>query len=677
MVELDVIIKEFVAESGEMLDRLEQDLIALEREPSSPDTLASLFRSLHTIKGAAGFMGLEKLGALAHSGESVLSRLRDGTLAITPAIAGGLLALSDCLRTMLSHVDRTGIEGDIDGAAIVESLERLQDHTPISATAVAPPVLAPADAAPEPASNGHVRVSVGRLDALVNLVGELVIARNAIVRLAGGDGYSALLIPSQRLHAITAQLQEQIMTTRMQPIDHVWSKLPRVVRDAAQQCGKRVRLEMNGRETALDRTLIEAIQAPLTHVVRNCVDHGLETPEQRLAAGKAVEGHLSLRAFHEGGLVTIEVADDGAGVDVAAITRKALERGLVTPEQARGMSEQDAIDLIFLPGLSTAAAVTSLSGRGVGMDVVRTNIEQIGGKVSIHSEPGAGTTVRMRIPLTLAIMTAVLVADGEQCYAIPQANVAEFVRVEADTVADTIDMTGDTAVFDLRGERLPLVGLHAQLTAAPESGSSGSPIAAAGATIVVLQADGRQFGLIVDAVNDTQEIVVKPLGRYLRGTAVFAGATIMGDGQVALILDVAALAANARLRFELRGTDAPRARFAKDEISEPMESLLLCAATDDMRIAFPLSQIARLELFPWSSRPFQTLVHATGGREKAVVVDSILDTVEERAAMVRPDGIGLAGSIVIDGRLTQLVDLDLLCANAARLAAGAGDGKAA
>ena len=719
MLELDVVIKEFVAESGEMLDQLERDLIVLERNPRSPETLASLFRSLHTVKGAAGFMGLAKLGALAHSGESVLGRLRDGSLAINPAVASGLLALSDCIRKMLVQIDQTGQEGNVDGSAIVEQLARLQEGSPVqpqdrclvqvdaSPVAEAPPV--PIEASRHGVSSGHVRVSVEQLDALMNLVGELVIARNEIVQLSSLEGRSALTKTSQRLNAITTQLQERIMKTRMQPIDHVWTKLPRVVRDAAQQCGKRVRIEMDGKDTELDRTLIEAIQGPLTHVVRNCVDHGLETPERRVAAGKPPEGRLSLRAFHEGGQVTIEVSDDGAGVDVAAIKSKALERGLISPDQARGMSEQEVIHLIFLPGLSTAAAVTSLSGRGVGMDVVKTNIEQIGGKVSIHSQAGVGTTLRMRIPLTLAIMTALVVANADQCYAIPQVSVIELVRLEGAEVAGTIEMIGDSAVYRLRGELLPLVWLSAQLTPAAPPGTGRHVTAADVANIVVLQADGQKFGLIVDDVNDAQEIVVKPLGRHLRGTVIFAGATIMGNGRVVLILDIPALALNANVLAERRDRNAQQADDVRDEIAEPTEALLLFAGAGDARMAIPLSQITRLEEFACSSiecagsrrvvqyfgeilpledigallaasdrpaapqptsdgPPLQEIVYSKGGRQVGVVVDRILDTIDERVSTLHPDsGPAWVGTVVIDGHVTQIIDLDALCPFVVRL----------
>ena len=713
MLELDLLIKEFVAESGEMLDQLERDLIVLERQPSSPETLGSLFRSLHTVKGAAGFMGLANLGALAHSGESVLSRLRDGSLAITPAIAGALLSLSDCLRKMLSHVDRTGREGEIDGSAIVAELARLQEQHPAQPETPAAVVAARIDPGPQGPAASNIRVSVDQLDALMNLVGELVIARNEIVQLSAAAGRSTLLNASQRLNAITTQLQEGIMKTRMQPIDHVWSKLPRVVRDAAQQCGKHVRLEMEGKDTELDRTLIEAIQGPLTHVVRNCVDHGLESPEQRIAAGKPAEGRLRLRAFHEGGQVTIEVSDDGAGIDVDAVRRKALERGIVSPDQARAMSEQDVISLIFLPGFSTAEAVTSLSGRGVGMDVVRTNIEQIGGKVSIHSVRGAGTTLRMRIPLTLAIMTALVVSDGEQCYAIPQANILELVRLDGADGGGAIEMIGDAAVYRLRGELLPLVWLSSQLTLDARAG--GRRDAPDGVNVVVLHADGQKFGLIVDHVNDAQEIVVKPLDRHLCGTAIFAGATIMGNGRVVLILDTAALAMNACVLAERRDSKSRHAEDGPSEAVEPMESLLLCEAAGEERMAIPLSQFTRLEEFAWSAveragerpvvqylgeilvledinrlvhpsdlsswpawkaaqAPLHTLVYAKSGQRIGLVVDRVLDTIEERVAHLRANAAtALAGSVVIDGHVTQILDLDALCRDVVSHAAATSD----
>ena len=701
MSELDAIVKEFVVESRENLDQLERGLIALESHPSSRDTLASSFRTVHTIKGAAGFMGLSKLEALAHSGESVLSRLRDGSLVIGPAIATALLSLADCSRRMLSHVDETGHEGETDGTAVIALL------APFLAESIAAgaPVSAPADQVEHTAagpSGSNLRVNVEHLDTLMNLVGELVLARNEIVQFSAADKDSVLLGTSQRLNAITTQLQEGIMKTRMQPIDNVWNKLPRVVRDSAQFCGKRIRLEMEGKDTELDRTLIEAIKDPLTHVVRNCIDHGVETPEVRAAAGKAPEGRLLLRAFHEGGQVTIEVSDDGAGIDTAATKCKALERGLISPDQARGMSEQDAMNLIFLPGLSTAARITSMSGRGVGMDVVRTNIEQIGGKVSIHSRAGAGTTVKMRIPLTLAIMTALIVTSGNECYAIPQVNVLELVRLEAEDAPTGIEMMCDTAVYRLRGELLPLVWMETELASDRVPRPAGRPGEGA-ANIVVLQADCLKFGLVVDEVNDTQEIVVKPLGRHVRAISIFAGATVMGNGKVVLILDVPGLAVQAGVLSETRerravGSDAP-----PDDVPASLDALLLVTGPHAARMAIPLSQITRLAEFSRSAvdqvggrdvvqyfgdilpladlgglleartpdralpvagnDTIQALVYANHGRQIGVVVDHILDTIEASLVDLHPaTRRGVAGSVVIDGHVTEVLDLDALCA---------------
>ncbi len=701
-IELQAILKDFIVESGENLDQLERDLITLESHPTSKETLASIFRAMHTIKGASGFMGLSKLGAVAHSGESLLSRLRDGAIVISPPIASALLSLADCIRAMLVEVDRTGQEGDVDYSALVDRLAALQKA---SAPAVAAPidVVSASEMAPvvtdamraTPASN-NVRISVEQLDKLMNLVGELVLARNEINQFSTDQKHAELLGTSQRLSAITSLLQEGVMQTRLQPIDTAWSKLPRVVRDCAQQCGKRVRLEMEGKDTELDRTLIEAIQDPLTHAIRNCIDHGLEGPAERIAAGKSIEGCISLRAMHEGGQVTIEVSDDGAGVDIAAVKRKAIERGLTTSEQIRGMSDQEAIHLIFLPGFSTAATVTAMSGRGVGMDVVKTNIEQIGGKVSVHSEAGVGTTLRMRIPLTLAIMTALVVTSGGDHYAIPQANVLELVRPEGDGAGGQIEMICNAPVYRLRGELLPLASLNAELTPARRSPSV--PARGEAPIIVVLQADDRKFGLVVDSAVDTQEIVVKPLGKHVRAIPIFAGATITGNGRVVLILDVPGVAMRAQV-LSAKDRSSVVAATAVEAETAPKQSLLLFAGPGAARMAVPLSQIIRLEEFPRASverlggrdvvqyfgnilplegvagllpgglgvrgaldtnaETLQTLVLNRNGKQVGVVVDRILDTVEDTLEHLRPAmREGTAGSLVIGGLVTEVLSFD-------------------
>lgn len=383
-----------------------------------------------------------------------------------------------------------------------------------------------------------IRVDVGLLDKLMNLVGELVLARNQITQFGSSQEDPAFLGTVQRLNLLTGELQAGVMKTRMQPVGSVWGKFPRLVRDLAVACGKQVRIDMEGQETELDRTIIEAVRDPLTHMVRNAVDHGIEPPAERAAWGKPAEGRLFLHALHEGGKVVIELTDDGGGIDPRRVRDKALLSGLVTPEQAARLGDRELLDLIFLPGFSTTDRVTQFSGRGVGMDVVRTNIEKIGGTVDVDSTLGRGTTIRMKIPLTLAIIPALVVSTGGDRYAIPQVSLLELVRLEGEQVRKGVEQFHGIPVYRLRGNLLPLVYLDRELGVEPIR--AGDEI-----NIVVLQADDRPFGLVVDAIRDTEEIVVKPLQKALKGIGVFSGATIMGDGNVALILDVLGLAQRA------------------------------------------------------------------------------------------------------------------------------------
>src|SRR3984893_5795286 len=428
--EMEAIVNQFVVESRENLDQLERDLVELEKDPTSRGHLASIFRMIHSIKGATGFLDFPKLGEVAHVGEGLLSRMRDGILIVNPQITTGLLAMVDCMREILSNIEKTRVEGEADYTVIVQDLARLREDKPSEKAAPIRSNLPPlptnlvaaesvasgdvtagaAKAQPESAagkaeegtldalpdrkepslaiaSSSSVRVDVKQLDKLMDLVGELVLTRNELLQLSSMRQDSVPLSTSQRLNSITTELQDGMMKVRMQPIDNVWHTYPRVVRDLALH-GKQVRLEMNGKETELDKTLIEAIKDPLTHLVRNAIDHGLEAPDVRIAAGKSAEGRLSLRAFHEGGQVEIEISDDGAGIDLIRVKRKAVERGLVPADQAQLMDDQEATELIFLPGFSTAEKITSTSGRGVGMDVVKTNIEKIGGKGGVRDTVG-------------------------------------------------------------------------------------------------------------------------------------------------------------------------------------------------------------------------------------------------------------------------------------------------
>jgi two-component system, chemotaxis family, sensor kinase CheA len=539
-------------------------------------------------------------------------------------------------------------------------------------------------------ADGSIRVDVDRLDALMRLMGELVLTRNQSVAHAAAVGDAALLSAAARLNLITSELQEVVLRMRMQPIEVVWGKLRRVVRDLGATCGKLVRLEMDGAETELDKTILEAVKDPLTHLVRNAVDHGIEAPEDRLTAGKDKQGLLLLRAFHEGGQVNIEISDDGAGMDPGQIAAKALQLGLVSAEELARMGEREIMNLIFLPGFSTAATVTNVSGRGVGMDVVKSNLERIGGAIDVTSVIGAGTTFHVKIPLTLAIIPALTVLCAGDRYAIPTVNLVQLVRLEGEQVHAGIELIAGAPVYRLRGSLLPLVFLDRELgVAGPDRSERDSVL------IVVLQVEDRRFGLLVDAVLDTQEIVVKPLSSLLEHVGAYAGATILGDGSVALILDVLALGQRANLvstgREHTRG--AAGVGDAGSQL-RPGGDLLVASVGQARQVAIPLDRVTRLEEFPAASVEYvgdrelvqyggevlplvrlarllggvepQTaddvltvVVCATGGQAVGLVIDAVVDIVEGGLPGHGDlDGTGMLGTAIVRHRITELLDLD-------------------
>lgn len=555
----------------------------------------------------------------------------------------------------------------------------------------------PAPAQRNSVSGSSIRVGVGLLDDLMNLVGELVLVRNQILQVTSQAKDNTLTATSQRLNLITTELQEGVMKTRMQPIGSVWSKFPRVVRDLALACGKKVRIEMEGKETELDKTIIEAIKDPLTHAVRNAVDHGVEGPEERAAAGKPEEGCLFLSAYHEGGQVNIEISDNGAGIDPEKIKAKAISKGVVSPDEAGRMNERSILNLIFAPGFSTAAQVTNVSGRGVGMDVVKTNIEKIGGTVDIQSRFGQGTTLKIKIPLTLAIIPALTVTTDGDRYAIPQISLLELVRLAGEDAHSRIEMLHGAPVYRLRGKLLPLVYLADVLGAErykPKEEDEEEVL-----NIVVLHADERQFGLVVEGIHDTEEIVVKPLGNQLKGIKEYAGTTIMGDGKVALILDVVGIAQTASVVTERRGgAVADMGTSGADGIGE-RKSLLVFRGAGGDRMAFELSTVARLEkiersgielsggqevvqyrgdimpLIPLSDlmpsagfggggdddEMIQVVVYGVGERNVGLVVDEILDIVEEVLEIqTKSQTPGVLGKAVVQSKVTEILDLDAL-----------------
>ena len=531
-------------------------------------------------------------------------------------------------------------------------------------------------------ADSAIRVDVDLLDTLMNLVGELVLVRNQLIRQATEDGDAVLVRTTQRLNLITTELQEGIMKTRMQPIEHLWSKLPRVIRDLSGSCGKQIRLEMEGKETELDRSLLEAVKDPLTHLVRNAVDHGVETPERRREIGKDPEGVLTLRAYHEGGHVTVEVCDDGGGIDVEKVARTAVNRGLVRPEQVAQMEPREIMMLVFQPGFSTADKVTNVSGRGVGMDVVKTNIERIGGAVDIESTLGVGTTWRLTIPLTLAIIQALTIECASERYVVPQVAVHELVFIDGNNTR--IEYASGAPVYRLRGRLLPLVRLDNTLGLHGQDNDQG-------VYVVVLQADARRFGVIVDRVLNTEEVVVKALTARFKDIGLYAGATILGDGKVALILDVASLARRSHLAGgnsdRITGGGAHDSATGGGDVSR-----LLITGVADRRVAIPLDTVTRLEEFTRDKiervgrrevvqyrdqiLPMVRLSHLLGGyaeqdaetvsvvvytehdRSVALAVDKIVDIVEEVVATRADlDDDGLSGSAVIQQQITELLDV--------------------
>jgi len=581
---VDDLLREFLVESHEHLDQMETDLVALEAEPGDEEALARVFRAVHTIKGTCGFFGMPGLEALAHAGENVLTRLLGGDLAFSGRVADVLLRLVDALRSILAAIERTGKEGTPDTAALVKDLERVAAGEALASAPGAP--LPPAEATPR--GPRTLRLDVAVLDSLMAGVGELVLSRNQIVEAAERRRDIALGRAAQHLSRITGELQESVMRARMEPVGRAWAKVPRVVRDLSALFGKQVRVTMKGAETELDRTILEAIADPLTHLVRNCLDHGIERPDTRRATGKPATGRLSLSAYQEGGHVVIEIRDDGAGIDPERVRRVAVERGLKTREAAAALSDAEAQRLIFLPGFSTASEVTAVSGRGVGMDVVRSNVEEVGGTVDLSSKPGKGTTVRIMLPLTLAILPALVVSARGQRFVVPQSYLRELVLVQERERAVRIAQVQDAPVYRLRGRLLPLLHLDEELGLAPR----GTPRTGS-ASIVVLDLEEHRFGLVVDRILDTQETVVKPLGPPLDQIPVYAGATILGDGAIALILDVPGLAAAAGVL----GDSAEWADEAPPP-EEPRERFLLVQAPDDGRAVLPIGAIARLEEFP-------------------------------------------------------------------------------
>ena len=737
MGENEDVIKEFLLESYEGLERLESDLMEYEKNPSDQARIASIFRVVHTLKGTGAFLGFFKLESLAHAGENLLSDLRDGRVAFEPSMGSALLELVDVLRKILRSIEASQGEGPEDPSPLISLLKTfpagpakdLKTSEKKAAHRRPPHASSPSPAAPNektsakqpstvsdhpspeepaaPAANEALaaspaphleettlRIGVGLLDDLMNLTGELVLMRNQIQQFAAQRNDPAFNTAAQPLNHLTTKIQEAVMKARLQPLTTLWSRFPRQVRDMAQACGKKVRLETSGGDTEIDKSLLEAIRDPLTHLMRNCVDHGIESPEERMAVGKPPEGVLTLRAFHEAGTIHMDLSDDGRGIPVNKIKQKAIEQRLLTPEQADRMDPRDVLKFIFLPGFSTADRVTQWSGRGVGMDVVKNNIEKVGGRVDIQTQAGKGTTFQITIPLTLAIVQALVVGDGGQRFVLPRANLRELIRLREGRSSPRIEFMRSAAVYRLRGSLLPLVFLDQELGLPPAPQDAECHIA-------VLRFGARSFGLVVDDIVDFQEVVVKPLGRHLKGIPLYAGSTLMGDGRPALILDVAGLALGAHI--PLGGeTSAEAVAPPAPPIPRPEKMALVFQTPDDGRRVISLDHVVRLEVFhrsavekagamdalqyegrvlplihvskilperrlvsrnPSASREdeekLQVVIHSENGRWVGLVVDKVIDILTVSALEAdRPAGrAGVLGTLILGGRVTEMLDV--------------------
>ena len=774
---MDDLLREFLTETSESLDTVDNQLVKFEQEPNNAKILDNIFRLVHTIKGTCGFLGLPRLEALAHAGETLMGKFRDG-MPVTGQAVTVILSSIDRIKEILAGLEATEAEPEGNDRDLIDKLEAMVEQgmaamaaAPVTPVTEAPPLApeAPVAAAPAPAkdmttgslidqtlerplrpgevsldelerafretaieapapapvakaepapaaeapaaketakpaakekaapkksmadegagegasiANQSIRVNVDTLEHLMTMVSELVLTRNQLLEISRRNEDTEFKVPLQRLSNVTAELQEGVMKTRMQPIGNAWQKLPRIVRDLSSELGKQIELEMHGADTELDRQVLDLIKDPLTHMVRNSADHGLETPAERLAAGKGEQGTIRLSAYHEGGHIIICIADNGRGLNTDKIKAKAISSGLVTEAELEKMSEAQIHKFIFAPGFSTAAAITSVSGRGVGMDVVRTNIDQIGGTIDIKSVAGEGSSVTIKIPLTLAIVSALIVEAAGDRFAIPQLSVVELVRARANS-EHRIERIKDTAVLRLRNKLLPLIHLKKLLKI--DDGAASDP---ENGFIVVTQVGSQTFGIVVDGVFHTEEIVVKPMSTKLRHIDMFSGNTILGDGAVIMIIDPNGIA-------KALGAAGSSAHDMGDEngahhigSGEQTTSLLVFRAGSSQPKAVPLGLVTRLEELPADKIEFSNgrymvqyreqlmplvamegvtiasqgaqpiLVFADDGRSMGLVVDEIIDIVEERLNIeVGGSSSGILGSAVIKGQATEVIDV--------------------
>ncbi|MDB5569582.1 MAG: ATPase, partial [Hyphomicrobiales bacterium] len=712
---MDELLQDFLIESGEHIDAVAAQLVEFERQPSNQDAISNIYRLVHTIKGTCGFLELPRLERLAHAAETLIGRVRRGGEASQDCVSAVLEAV-DRIRTLLHHIEKFAREPEGSDIALIAKLNRLAETS------------APGDGAHEPDEEAHaaarvmiaretsrqramqapegpaleasvrkagdsgerrdqallersgIRVSVDALERIMRLVSELVLTRNQLLDVARGESNSRFNAPLQRLSSLTTDLQDGVMRARMQPIERVYSKLPRLVRDLAVELGKKIDLVLDGSDTELDRQLIEVLRDPLTHLIRNCADHGVEAPDERVAAGKPQAGRIHVRASHEAGFLVVEVTDDGRGLDLARIRAKALAVGVASADDLEAMSDHALSRLIFEPGFSTAASVSNVSGRGIGLDVVLNRIESVGGSVEVASHEGGGARFTIKLPLTLAIAPALVVWCAGQRFALPQQAVIEALSVLNGGVS-RIDNVGGSLVADLRGSIVPIVDLRTALRLPPASHQE-----RAEGLIVVLRTGGNTYGLLVDSVADFQEIVVKPLGRTLADLAVYTGNTILGDGSVVLILDPSGVARVSGIKAKDRSAAETEARQSAP-VREPTALLLFRVDGAGLK-ALPLSLVSRIvtaargdlvendgrlsllrdkALIPLVAlcdpaasgrRDWPVLIAGVGGEAMGLLVSELVDVVTQHVD-IEIAGVTSAsvGSFLVRGEPAELLDI--------------------
>ncbi|MEG6507370.1 chemotaxis protein CheW [Methyloligella sp. 2.7D] len=745
---MDELLGEFLTETQESLERLDVELVRFESEPNDPELLNNIFRLVHTVKGTCGFLGLDRLAKLTHAAESLMSRYRDGMTVSADGVSAILASLDrmneilqglerdqqepagsddDLIVRLLALAEAAAPQGAREAVRDLEDQETLADMAMVRAgdeairgrrvsepeeaearlpddlqaagleylvaeEMVSEPIAseeAQGTDAPGREAAQSIRVKVDTLEHLMTTVSELVLARNQLLDIDRRKQDTEWKAPLHRLSGITNELQRGIMKARMLPIDRAWQKLPRMLRDLSVELGKSIELTTSGGETELDRQVLEFIRDPMTHLIRNAADHGIGTPARRRALGKSETGHIDLKAYAEGDHIVIEIGDDGRGLDTDRIKAKCIEKELLSETEIGQLGESEIHQFIFQPGFSTAAEVTDISGRGVGLDVVRANIEVIGGTVDLKSSSGQGTVFRLRIPLTLAIAAALIVETDGTRFAVPQHNVSEVVRAKRETDC-RIEMINDAPQLRLRGRLLPVYDLGGLLHLPEDEAVPRGRLLGEMATVIVMEAGVRRYGLLVETVLRPEEIVVKPKASVLQDLTMFSGNTILGDGSVIMIIDPAALAA-------LAGVSEIRADFSQreaetQEAREPEEApvpLLLFKAGGSVRKAVPLALVARLEEIPGKEievcnegdviryrdglmpllfmdgvtrqagdalQPI--LVFDDEGRHVGLAIDEIIDVVEAPLSLeIRSVTPGLIGSLLVDGEVTELIDI--------------------